>query len=129
MLRLLSLLPLLLWACAAELKQRPVSLDASNPDAPESRPHAASTSLAPEPAPPGPSPDEAAAPAHEHHHHAPAAAPAATYTCPMHPEVTSTTPDRCPKCGMNLVEKQPPRQQDEEPPPKHEHEHGHEGHH
>lgn len=27
------------------------------------------------------------------------------YTCPMHSEVTSPTPGRCPKCGMNLVPK------------------------
>jgi uncharacterized membrane protein YraQ (UPF0718 family) len=27
----------------------------------------------------------------------------AMYTCPMHPEVRSTTPGRCPKCGMDLV--------------------------
>ncbi len=25
-----------------------------------------------------------------------------TYTCPMHPEVTSTEPGKCPQCGMNL---------------------------
>src|SRR6476659_401659 len=25
------------------------------------------------------------------------------YTCPMHPEVRSTTPGQCPKCGMTLV--------------------------
>jgi FtsP/CotA-like multicopper oxidase with cupredoxin domain len=25
------------------------------------------------------------------------------FVCPMHPEVTSETPDRCPKCGMRLV--------------------------
>lgn len=24
------------------------------------------------------------------------------YTCPMHPEVTSDQPGKCPKCGMNL---------------------------
>ena len=24
------------------------------------------------------------------------------YVCPMHPEVTSPTPGKCPKCGMNL---------------------------
>jgi len=31
----------------------------------------------------------------------------ATYTCPMHPEVRSSTPGRCPKCGMDLVQEQP----------------------
>lgn len=28
---------------------------------------------------------------------------AKTYTCPMHPEVQSSEPGRCPTCGMNLV--------------------------
>jgi len=27
------------------------------------------------------------------------------YTCPMHPEVTSDKPGKCPKCGMTLVVK------------------------
>lgn len=27
----------------------------------------------------------------------------AAYTCPMHPEVKSDKPGKCPKCGMNLV--------------------------
>ncbi|HEY0008943.1 MAG TPA: multicopper oxidase domain-containing protein [Tepidisphaeraceae bacterium] len=31
---------------------------------------------------------------------------AAKYDCPMHPEVTSDKPARCPKCGMKLVEKE-----------------------
>lgn len=29
--------------------------------------------------------------------------PAVEYTCPMHPEVVSREPGRCPKCGMTLV--------------------------
>jgi FtsP/CotA-like multicopper oxidase with cupredoxin domain len=28
---------------------------------------------------------------------------AVVYACPMHPEVTSDAPDRCPKCGMKLI--------------------------
>lgn len=32
-----------------------------------------------------------------------------TYTCPMHPEVQSATPGKCPKCGMALVPVTPPR--------------------
>jgi hypothetical protein len=28
-----------------------------------------------------------------------------TYTCPMHPEVQSAEPGKCPKCGMKLVPK------------------------
>ncbi len=27
------------------------------------------------------------------------------YTCPMHPDVISDKPGKCPKCGMELVEK------------------------
>jgi Heavy metal binding domain len=27
------------------------------------------------------------------------------YTCPMHPEVQSDRPGKCPKCGMDLVVK------------------------
>jgi len=40
-------------------------------------------------------PPEAAAPA--------AAGQAAVYTCPMHPDVKSDKPGKCPKCGMALV--------------------------
>jgi hypothetical protein len=33
---------------------------------------------------------------------------ASTYTCPMHPEVVSSVPGTCPKCGMKLVPKPTP---------------------
>ena len=33
------------------------------------------------------------------------AAPGTVYTCPMHPEVQSNHPGKCPKCGMDLVSK------------------------
>ena len=36
---------------------------------------------------------------HDHHGHAEA------YACPMHPEVTSETAGKCPKCGMDLVKR------------------------
>jgi YHS domain-containing protein len=32
----------------------------------------------------------------------------AVYTCPMHPEVKSDKPGKCPKCGMNLEKKMMP---------------------
>lgn len=44
-----------------------------------------------------------------------------TYTCPMHPEVTSDTPGNCPKCGMNLV----PQAKQEQPHHQHDMHKGH----
>ncbi len=41
------------------------------------------------------------------------------YACPMHPEVVSATPGRCPECGMKLL----PSQGAADPAPMHEHGH------
>jgi CopA family copper-resistance protein len=38
-------------------------------------------------------------------HDNPKAAEKETYVCPMHPEVTSDKPGKCPKCGMTLEKK------------------------
>ena len=35
---------------------------------------------------------------------------AGQYTCPMHPEVRTDQPGRCPRCGMALTPAAPPRQ-------------------
>ena len=122
----------LLGGCASEPKLRPTALDPANPAAPESRPLAVPSlgegSGLRAPAEPEP----ASAPAHgnagdgrtqEHAGHvhgggeaspprsgseSQAGGPATVlYTCPMHPEVTSSEPGRCPKCGMKLVPKAP----------------------
>lgn len=39
-------------------------------------------------------------------------APALKYTCPMHSEVVSDHPGKCPKCGMTLVKKSSPDHDD-----------------
>jgi FtsP/CotA-like multicopper oxidase with cupredoxin domain len=50
---------------------------------------------------------------------------AATYVCPMHPDVVTDQPDRCPQCGMKLV----PAHLVAEAMGGHEHEHHHHGEH
>jgi FtsP/CotA-like multicopper oxidase with cupredoxin domain/thioredoxin reductase len=52
------------------------------------------------------------------------AAEGASYVCPMHPDVTSATADRCPKCGMKLV---PAHLAAEEGHGHDDHEHAHHG--
>jgi hypothetical protein len=44
-----------------------------------------------------------------HHEHAGTVDESATYTCPMHPEVMSDRPGKCPRCGMTLVERDAPQ--------------------
>jgi hypothetical protein len=107
-------------ACATEPPPRSTKLDPSSPAAAESPP--LSVGALSEPPPPdstdgGRAPEPQPAPNHSHEHEgAPvrsptggsAAKPGATlYTCPMHPEVISDKPGKCPKCGMTLVPMQP----------------------
>ena len=57
---------------------------------------------------------------HAHAGHAEDAGGAGAYTCPMHPEVVSDAPGKCPKCGMFLVKADEVE--------SHGHGHGHGGH-
>jgi Cu+-exporting ATPase len=117
--------------CASEPKPRPTSIDPANPSAPESQPLAVSA-LGPSAGLPAagttvnPVNEASGAPHsgadHGHTHEGVASSdakntsggggkagqqPATIYTCPMHPDVTSDKPGRCPKCGMKLVPKAP----------------------
>lgn len=66
--------------------------------------------------PPKAKEESIAGPTHSHHGAAtqaskpPASQPAASvfYTCPMHPEIVSDKPGKCPKCFMRLIKKSPP---------------------
>jgi hypothetical protein len=87
-------------ACATDPPPRPTRLDPSNPGGPESTPLTAGSlaqapSAVPEKVETGPDGGAAAKPA------------AILYTCPMHPEVISDKPGKCPKCGMTLVPQEP----------------------
>jgi hypothetical protein len=93
--------------CASEPKPRPTWLDPSNQAAPESPPL--------EVAAIGPSDGRPPAAARPTEKRVDEGGPGgrtgqrqdAIYTCPMHPEITSDQPGRCPKCGMKLVPREP----------------------
>ena len=110
-----------LTACGSAAPQRAAALDPSNPSAPES-PRLAVLSEAPADSAMSmdmsSNADAMAMPMQHGHHHqgammdmADGGAPtsgapsdgATVYTCPMHPEVSSSQPGHCPKCGMTLV--------------------------
>jgi hypothetical protein len=48
---------------------------------------------------------EAQEESHDHHGQGMEEQAAEVYVCPMHPEVTSAAPGKCPKCGMDLVKR------------------------
>jgi Cu(I)/Ag(I) efflux system membrane fusion protein len=62
----------------------PMPMPTSHPPGPAASPPHAMPSM------PSPSPPASSSP------------PPVDYTCPMHPDVHSTTPGKCPKCGMDL---------------------------
>lgn len=103
------LLPTLAGCSPAPMPVSQSSKDPSSPSAPEGMPPlSAANAASPAPAATSTGHDHSA-----HSGHGGGATPAGdagteavVYVCPMHPEVTSTTPGSvCPKCNMKLVPK------------------------
>jgi hypothetical protein len=104
---------LLLQGCAARSPLPALSLShPANPDAAEAPAPACSGTLSA--AEPVSIPAQAGLARHGEMHteHGSGALPvswpatqAVAYTCPMHPEIVSDAPGKCPKCGMSLVPK------------------------
>ena len=93
----------LAMGCADGTVPPPNASHPASPNAPEGAAYVAPASSAPEPAT---TPMDHSG----HAGHGAAASSSASsekvvYTCPMHPEVISDTPGKCPKCGMTLVPK------------------------
>jgi hypothetical protein len=95
----------LVGACAGSSAGPSVRAPTS-PDAEEAPGRPIATSLAQDPLA-----EVAASPqfhqAHQAHQAHQTTPEAASYTCPMHPEVVQAQPGTCPKCGMQLVPKEP----------------------
>jgi hypothetical protein len=110
--RVAIILLLLGAGCASQPAPRPVALDPSNPAAQEAPSPKLTPLVARSTAPAAPAAPEApkkeAEPAHDHTGDDTKAKAKVTYVCPMHPEITSPEPGKCPKCGMKLVPKEPP---------------------
>jgi hypothetical protein len=121
-----SLILLALAGCGSGIPPRSAALDPSNANGPESAPFSGSPALTEPPVAadgesmPGDHSAGEGSEQHAGHGHGAAnmartpssttmqagsSGQSATYTCPMHPEVTSAQPGKCPKCGMNLVPK------------------------
>lgn len=85
---------------AAKYWDRTSEASDASPSAPESVKAPSAGATPPKPMPSAPRPRPGSTPMRPA---APQEPAAADYTCPMHPEVHSVTPGKCPTCGMDLA--------------------------